>query len=110
MITLFALVSCTKTKLDCGDLLAQYAQKPEALESYVEDGRTHQAHTINKKATSASVHSLLHDTLFDWTEWNDLDPEEQEDLIEAGDLPVDYAVLDSKKLLNQLLEGKLVFK
>ena len=32
MITLFALVSCTKTKLDCGDLLAQYAQKPEALE------------------------------------------------------------------------------
>ena len=82
----------------------------DALESYVEDGRTHQAHTINKKAASASVRSLLHDTLFDWTEWNDLDPEEQEDLIEAGELPVDYAVLDSKKLLNQLLEGKSVFK
>ena len=27
-----------------------------------------------------------------------------------GKLPVDYAVLHSKKLLNQLLEGKPVFK
>ncbi|MBN1802010.1 MAG: hypothetical protein JW891_10915 [Candidatus Lokiarchaeota archaeon] len=84
--------------------------KADIIESYIQDGITKKKKVIKPNLQGVKLSRVLIDDVLNFEEWDQMDQEEQEAMINDAKSKYDYCLIDDKKLKEVLSQSRTVIK